>query len=312
MKAKVGLGLLVVALVGGAALAWAAFQRQKPAPGLTLAGTVEARDVEVGSLIGGRVRTVHVEEGAVVAAGQPLVTFEGDFVDIQVREQDARVAEAEAGLARVVAGPRTEETARARAEAHEMERERGRLAALMAEGIVARQQYDQAATRATTAQELLRQLERGSRPEDLSAARAVVAREQGRRDYLLRQRVETVVTAPVAGIVQTLDLRPGDLVPAGRAVAALLEPSQLWVRVYVPEPELGRIRVGQGARAFVDTFPDRPFPGRVVEVRSRAEYTPRNVQTLSQRNEQVFGVKVQMEPAPELRPGMAALVRLDD
>jgi HlyD family secretion protein len=118
------------------------------------------------------------------------------------------------------------------------------------------------------------------------------------------------VKAPAAGVVQSLDLRPGDLVPANRPVATLLEPAQLWVRVYVPEPRLGLVRVGQEAAITVDTFPHREFRGRVVEIRDRAEYTPRNIQTMDQRSEQVFGVKVAIDAAPELKPGMAALVRL--
>jgi HlyD family secretion protein len=90
----------------------------------------------------------------------------------------------------------------------------------------------------------------------------------------------------------------------------MLEPSQLWVRVYVPEPQLGRVRVGQSAALTVDTFPGREFPGRVVEIRTQAEYTPRNVQTLDQRMDQVFGAKVAIDPTPDLKPGMAAVVRI--
>jgi HlyD family secretion protein len=94
-------------------------------------------------------------------------------------------------------------------------------------------------------------------------------------------------------------------------VATILEPDQLWVRVFVPETRLGLVRVGQAVTLTVDTFPKRAFPGKVVEISPRAQYTPRNVQTLDQRSEQVFGVKVAVDPTPELKPGMAALVRLE-
>jgi len=150
------------------------------------------------------------------------------------------------------------------------------------------------------------------REEDVAAARAALAREETRLALLERQRQETLVAAPAAGVVESFDLRPGDLVPANRPVASLLEAGQLWVRVYVPEPELGRVRVGQPVAVTVDSFPERRFRGRVVEIRDQAEYTPRNVQTLEQRAEQVFGVKVTVEPAPELKAGMAALVHLED
>ena len=109
---------------------------------------------------------------------------------------------------------------------------------------------------------------------------------------------------------QSIDLRPGDLVAPNQPVASILEPDQLWVRVYVPEPSLGRVAIGQAAELRVDTFPERAFPGRVVEIRHQAEYLPRNVQTLDQRSDQVFAVKVAVEPGSPLRPGMATVATL--
>jgi multidrug resistance efflux pump len=78
----------------------------------------------------------------------------------------------------------------------------------------------------------------------------------------------------------------------------------------VPEPLLGRVRLGQKGVITVDTFPKREFAGKVVEVRQQGEYTPRNIQTLKQRMDLVFGVKVAVDPTPELKPGMAAQIRL--
>jgi HlyD family secretion protein len=79
----------------------------------------------------------------------------------------------------------------------------------------------------------------------------------------------------------------------------------------VPETKLGLVRVGPKAHLTVDTFPGREFPGKVVEIRQKGEFTPRNVQTLDQRADQVFGVKVAIDPNPALKPGMAAIVRLE-
>jgi multidrug resistance efflux pump len=298
----------VLLLAAAAGTLWAL--RKRGGDSFLLSGAIEARDVEVGSLLGGRVAAVHVEEGATVVAGQPLVTFETDLVDAQVREQEAVVAQAAAALSRVQKGARSEERARARGEWDNAERERRRLEALRKEGIVAGQDYDTAATRAEVARKSYEELQHGSRAEDVAAARSALDREEQRLAYVRRQREEAVVKAPASGVVQSLDLRPGDLVPANRPVARVLEPSQLWVRVYVPEPRLGLVRVGQEAAVTVDTFRGREFRGRVVEIRDRAEYTPRNIQTVDQRSEQVFGVKVAVDPAPELKPGMAALVRL--
>jgi multidrug resistance efflux pump len=308
MKRKTLLILLVVLLAAGA-IAWgiASKRREKP---LLLSGAIEARDVEVGSLTGGRVARILVEEGARVVAGQPIVQFETDLIDLQIQQQRARIAQAEANMSKALRGPRVDEIARARAQAENAERERLRQKALLDKGVTAQQQYDAAATQAKTTREALLELQRGNRPEDIAAAKATLEAEQRQLGYLERQRAESVVAAPAAGVIESMDLRPGDLVGANQPVAKMLEPSQLWVRVYVPEPQLGRVRVGQNGVLTVDTFPKREFPGKVVEIRTQSEYTPRNVQTLDQRMDQVFGVKVAIDPTPELKPGMAATVRL--
>jgi membrane fusion protein YbhG len=302
--------LLVVAVLAAAgALGWwlGSKRREKP---LLLSGAIEARDVEVGSLLGGRVAKVLVEEGATVTAGQPVVQFETDLIDLQIAQQRAKVAQAEANLTKALRGPRGEEIASARAQAENAERERLRWKSLLEKGVAPQQQYDAAATQAKTSRETLLELQRGNRPEDIAAAKATLEAEQRQLGYLERQRAESVVKAPAAGVIESLELRPGDLVGPNQPVARMLEPSQLWVRVYVPEPQLGRVHVGQAAAVKVDTYPNREFPGKVVEIRTQSEYTPRNVQTLDQRMDQVFGVKVAIEPAPELKPGMAATVRL--
>jgi multidrug resistance efflux pump len=308
MKRKTLLILLVVLLAAGA-VAWgiASKRREKP---LLLSGAIEARDVEVGSLTGGRVAKILVEEGSRVAAGQPIVQFETDLIDLQIQQQRARIAQAQASMTKALRGPRVEEIASARALAENAERERLRQMALLDRGVVPQQQYDAAATQAKTSREALLELQRGNRPEDIAAAKATLEAEQRQLGYLERQRAESFVAAPAAGVIESMDLRPGDLVGANQPVAKILEPSQIWVRVYVPEPQLGRVHVGQKAALTVDSFPKREFPGHVAEIRTQAEYTPRNVQTLDQRMDLVFGVKIAIDPTPDLKPGMAATVRL--
>lgn len=300
------LGLIVAA--GAAFWAFRGGRREKP---LAFSGAIEARDVEIGSLTGGRVARVLVEEGSRVSKGQPIVELETDLIDLQIAQQRAKVAQARANVIKALRGPRIEDIATARAQAENAERERVRQKALLDQGIIGQQAYDAASTAAKTSREALLQLERGNRPEDIDAARATLEAEEKQLGYLERQKKESVVLAPADGVIESMDLRPGDLVAANQPVAKMLEPSQIWVRVFVPEPQLGRVRVGQRAAVRVDTFPGRDFPGHVVEIRTQAEYTPRNVQTIEQRMDTVFGVKVAIDPAPELKPGMAATVRLE-
>jgi multidrug resistance efflux pump len=272
-------------------------------------GTIEARDARVGSLVGGRVIEVLVEEGDSVQAGQVLVRLDGELLAAQVREQTARVAQAKANLDRVVSGPRREQIERARIEWERAEKERKRQEALLSQALTSDEAYDAAAAASQSAYQTYEELRAGSRSEDERQARAAFDEAENRLAYLQLQFAETEVRAPAFGVVQTLDLRPGDIVAPNQGVVAILEPGELWVRVFVPETRLGWVRVGQEANVTIDTFPERMFTAHVASVSARAEYTPRNVQTAEQREDQVFSIKLDVDPAPELKAGMTATVR---
>ena len=297
-----------VVIVVIAAAATLFYLREQEPKEIVLSGTLEARTVNVGSLVGGRVTRTLVDEGARVVAGQSLVTLETETIDRQLAEQRAAIDAAKAQLAKAVAGPRSAEIAKAAAVAANDEREQRRIDALFRAGIVARQVLDDAATKAKTSADDLRILQEGTRKEDIAALRAQLEQQQRRLDTLFKQHAETDVKSTVTGTVQSFPLRPGDIVAPNQSVAEILEESQLWVRVYVPETQLALIRVNQPVRVRVDTFPDQWFAGRVASVSSQGEYTPRNVQTRAQRIEQVFGVRVFVDPNPRLHAGMAAEV----
>jgi membrane fusion protein YbhG len=302
--------LIVIVIVIGAIALLLYLRQQRQPKDLVLSGSLEARTVNVGSLVGGRVTRVLVDEGTRVTAGQLILTLEPDTVDRQIAQQQSAIDVARAGYKKALAGPRQDEIDKAAAIAANDARELHRMDALFRDGIVARQLYDDAATKARASAEDLELLRKGTRSEDIEAARAEVERQQRQLAVLLKQRTETDVKSTVAGVVQSFGLRPGDIVAPNQGVAEILEENQLWVRIYVPETMLGLLHVNQPARVRVDTWPNQWFNGRVATISSQGEYTPRNVQTSAQRAEQVFGVKVVVDPNPTLHAGMAAEVDL--
>ena len=161
---------------------------------------------------------------------------------------------------------------------------------------------------AATSEAMMR---KGYRKEDIAESKARLA--QAKRS-LARSRCawrESEVTSPTDARVEVVSVRPGDLVAASRPVVTLLEASQLWVKVYVPEPDLGKIAVGQPATIQVDTFPGQNFNGSIEQISDQAEFLPRNIQTRDDRNHQVFGVKVRLDNnSGQLKSGMAATVKL--
>ena len=132
--------------------------------------------------------------------------------------------------------------------------------------------------------------------------------------HLLRRAIslaELKILAPVTGIIEAVELQPGDLVMSNAPVLSLMDTSHLWVRAYVPESYL-HLQLGHAADISVDGFPGRRFRGKITFISRQAEFTPRNVQTPEERSKQVFRIKVTLEEGlEELRPGMAADVWLD-
>lgn len=297
----------IVILLG--LFAWLVYRSEQKKNSNVYSGTIEARDADIGSLMGGRVSEVLVEEGDSVRAGETLVRFDRYLLDPQIKEQESRIAQMRANLERVERGPRREEIERARINYEHAEKERVRQETLLKQGVGIQATYDETAAAAEVAKQQWEELKRGSRSEDVQAARAQLSAEENTLAMLHRQVEESEVKAPADGIIQTMDLRPGDLIAPNQPVAVLLESNELWVRVFVPETRLGEVRVGQPVDISIDTYPKRVFKSKVQSVSERAEYTPRNVQTPEQREDQVFAVRLRLDPAPELKAGMTATVR---
>jgi multidrug resistance efflux pump len=157
----------------------------------------------------------------------------------------------------------------------------------------------------------LTMLEQGSRSEDIAAAMAKVSELQARVEELKVNLAESVVKAPEAALVEVLAVRPGDVVAANQPVIRALRADDLWVKVYVPETNLGKVRLHQKVAVTVDAYPGRHFEGEVYLINSISEFTPRNVQSIEERRFQVFGVKVRIaDPQGVFKSGMAATVQV--
>jgi multidrug resistance efflux pump len=150
----------------------------------------------------------------------------------------------------------------------------------------------------------------GFREEDIAAARAELTRAEGELKSMQSRWAEREVRSPAAAVIESMDLRPGDLLPANAPIAKLLESDQLYVMVYVPETQISAVHVGQPAELRVDSYLKKTFPARVEQIRQQAEFLPRNVQTQDERVHQVIGVRLRVENTSNiLRAGVSADVR---
>jgi HlyD family secretion protein len=172
-----------------------------------------------------------------------------------------------------------------------------------------REDIAQAQAKAAEARASMKLVQAGSRIEDIEAARGAVAAAKGKLDQIQVMIDELTIRSPRAARVESLDLRPGDILAPNATAGTLLEEGQLYVRIYVPETRLGLLKVGAEVPVSVDTFPGRKFKGVVEHINGVGEFSPRNLQTADERADQVFAARVGLhEGAEDLRAGMAAFI----
>jgi HlyD family secretion protein len=154
-------------------------------------------------------------------------------------------------------------------------------------------------------------LHTGTREEDKAAAHARVDELLGKLAELDVNISEAVVKAPENAIVELVSVRKGDTTTPNQPVVRILRAKDLWIKAFVPETELGRVRLNEPVEVTMDTYPERRFQGQVTYISSTAEFTPRNVQSVDERRHQVFAIKVRVEdPQGIFKSGMAADVHL--
>jgi len=297
------------------------------------------------------VAEVRRAEAAVRTAEAQLKDLQAGARREEIEEAEARAARAQAQLDDLLAGSRQQEIEQARAAVRNATavrewsaRELARTRELYARDLVAFQEvdrarnaYDVAAANEASARERLALLEAGARKDEIEAARAEL-RASKERVRLLRAgpRPDAVVAAqaqvaearaalalgqarlaemriqsPLTGLVLRKNLEVGEMANPGVSILTLMDPHDMWLRAYVSETEVGRIRIGQQALITVDAFPGRTFAGAISEIASEAEFTPKNVQTKKERVNLVFRVKIAIRDAEGvLKPGLPADAQL--
>lgn len=292
-----------------------------------LHGNVEIRQVDTGFRVGGRIAAVLAEEGERVQAGQVLARLDTDLLEAEADRIRAQLAQQEATLQRLERGYRSEEIAGARADAaaaaalaenarinlHRVEAMRSSNAISQKEVDNARGTYRNAAAKHKAAREQLALVSAGYREEEILAQRAVVAATRAALQQALIHLNDAELKAPQDGIVLTRAREAGAIVDTGQTVYTLSLVNPVWLRVYVDEPRLGRIRPGMRVEAETDAAPGRRFAGHVGYIAPAAEFTPKNVETYEVRTSLVYRIRVQVEdPDNIMRQGMPVRVFLPD
>lgn len=280
-------------------------------------GTVEVHEVDLAAPAPARVVRIRVDEGDPVAAGDTIATLTQADLSATLEGHRARLATAEAHLRDLEAGSRGEEIrgaeaelAAAAAEVERTARDLERSRALAAENAISRQQLDNAEAgsriaeqRHRAAEEALALLRAGARPGQVAIARAEVANARAALEQAEARAGDLVLTAPVAGIILGRHAEPGEMLAANVPVVTLGETARPYVRVYLPQRVIRGLETGQTVAVVSGTD---TLQGRLSAINPRAEFTPRVALTEDEREDLMFGVRVDLEKG--LQPGLWVVV----
>lgn len=298
-------------------------RRDRGPQGLAAAGHVEATEVRVSAEVGGKIVAFPLREGDLVKQGQEVARLDPTDVRLALAAAQADREGAAAELALRRSGARKEEVleaeaqvAAAGAELEAAAKDFERMQQLLDTGSGTPKSRDDAKARRDVAlgkleaaRQRLAALRAGSRREEVEGARSRVAAADARIAQLRETEGDTVVTSGVTGVLTEKVAEEGEHVAAGETLAVVTDLANAWLTVYVGEPDLGRLRLGEGVDVVTDDGKTRP--GRITFIASQAEFTPKNVQTRDERVKLVYRVKVGLDNRDGFyKPGMPAEARM--
>ena len=301
-------------------------KNSEPVNQITLSGNIEAHESLVSFKVQGRIVDLPVEEGQSVEQGTLLARLDDADYRQKVRIDEATVNVRESNLALTLAGTREQEIKAsqqtmldAEADLHEKKIDDERAQRLFSKDEVSAQDRDLADTSLKRAEAIFRAAQQryneaveGSRKEDIVIARANLREAYASRGLSRVNLDYTILRAPTGGVITVRQAEVGEVVVPGAPVVTLSDLDHIWLRAYIAETDLGRIRWGQEATITTDTYPGKQYRGRISFISSSDEFTPKSVQTYKERVTLVYRIKIDIDnPNHELKPGMPADARID-
>jgi len=340
MNKRIRIVAVVVVLVVLATFIYNRLDHRDDSASLRISGNIEVTEVQMSFRIPGRLEQRLVQEGDAVTAGQQVAMLEATDQRIAVARAEADLAYARAVLAELLAGSRSQEIQTAKAEydrAVAMEKsavvqldqarlDHDRYAALYKEGGVSRKAFenyrtlhetaknarDEARARVAAAAEQLDLRKTGPRRETIDQARAKVGTAEEAVKQARQQLSYTDLPAPVDGIVLGTSAEIGEYLNPAAPVLTIGQTTRPWLRAYINETDLGRVKLNQHVTVTTDSYPERTYTGRISFINSEAEFTPKSVQTFEERVKLMYRIKIDLDnPAGELKPGMPADAVID-
>ncbi len=327
MKKKLIPIILLVAVIAGTLIYYIMRNEKKPDGSVVeISGNIEAHESVVGFKVQGRLVELPVEEGQSVKTGDVLARLDRNDYQQQVNVDAASVNTREAELKLSLAGSRIQEKKAAEQTLNDAKADLDlkkldfqRYDALFRKDEVSGQIRDTAATNLKRAQATFErakqnydQILEGVRKEQIAINRASVHTARQALDLSRIRLGYTTLLAPATGVVLVRQAELGEVMAPGTPVVTIADLDHLWMRGYISETDLGKVRQGQSATVKTDTYPGKVYKGRVSFISSQAEFTPKSVETHKERVTLVYRIKIDLDnPNHELKPGMPADAVID-
>ena len=322
MKRRIPILIVLAALTAAGVYLYPRFTKgSKPQNELVLSGNIETHESLVSFKVQGRIVELPVEEGQSVAKGTLLARLDDADYQQHVRIDEANVHVRQSNLALVLAGTREQEIKAtqqnmldSQADMQQKKADYDRAQRLFSEDAISAQDRDLADTAFKrsqagfqAAQQKYSEAVEGSRKEDIAVAEANLKQASANLGMSRVNLDYTVLRAPTAGVITVRQAELGEVVVPGTPVVTLADLDHIWLRAYIAETDLGRVRWGQDAVVTTDTYPGKKYHGRISFIASDAEFTPKSVQTYKERVTLVYRIKIDIDnPNHELKPGMPA------
>jgi HlyD family secretion protein len=281
--------------------------------GATIAatGTIEATEVTLSAQAGGQVTHVIADEGAIVQVGDTLLLIDKTDWIYQLEQMRGGYEMAEAQFQLALKGAREEDVIQAEANYANAEADLKRMEELYRVKSVSEKQLDDARTRFTISQQVWEKTKRGSRQEEIDAARARRDQTKAQMASLQKKVNDCVIVSPISGTITKRYIEQGELASIGMALYRVSDLTTMDITIYVSEANLPKVKLNQKAVVHIDAFQTKEYEGKVVFISSTAEFTPKNIQTNEERTKLVFSVKVKVpNPDGTLKAGIPADVML--
>jgi HlyD family secretion protein len=321
MKKHIPKGLRIVVIAVIAVCSTLAFLLWPDETELILSGTVESTEINIISEVTGKIEQMSIEEGGYLEAGDILCRIDSDIQELAVQRQEALVNIRKVNLENLVEGSRFEEITAAEAaynsakSDYEYWKDREwRMESLYNAGNISETDFLDIKHRLDTAEQTMVQalskwelLKQGSDSQVIQGASEELKAEQTSLEQVKIQLEKYDIKTPVSGTCLYLTMNRGDMVNPGTIIGVVSDLNELWMNVYIPEKYLGEVSLGEKIKLVPYFYKDKEFTGEIVYISSKAEYTPRNIQTNEARENTVFKIKIRIEDSEAfLKPGMTA------